>query len=74
MTDTRIGFGYDSHEFKPGVPLRIGGLTLNHPGASGYPEQGYIYFKMGLYRDVMQPPMTVYIDEYRKRQLRDDEF
>jgi hypothetical protein len=50
------------------------GLTLNHPGASGYPEHGYIYFKMGLYRDVMQPPMTVYIDEYRKRQLRDDEF
>lgn len=51
------------------------GLTLNHPGpVSGYPEHGYIFFKMGLYRNVMQQPMTVYIDEYRKRQLRDDEF
>lgn len=50
------------------------GQTLNHPGASGYPEYGSIYFKMGLYRDVMQQPMTVTIDEYRKRQLRDGEF
>ena len=51
------------------------GQTLNRPGpASGYPEQGYIYFKMGLYRNLMQQPMTVYIDEYRKRQLRDGEF
>lgn len=54
--------------------LILAGQTLNHPGASGYPEQGYIYFKMGLYRDVMQPPMTVSIDEFRKRQLRDGEF
>ncbi|HTV07867.1 MAG TPA: polysaccharide lyase [Candidatus Aquilonibacter sp.] len=51
------------------------GLTLNHPGpASGYYDRGYIYFKMGLYRDVMQQPMTVYIDEYRKRDLRPGEF
>ena len=26
----RIGYGWDSHEFKKGVPLRIGGVTLNH--------------------------------------------
>src|ERR1700691_326648 len=31
MMDMRIGFGYDSHEFKPGVPLRLGGITLDHP-------------------------------------------
>jgi 2-C-methyl-D-erythritol 2,4-cyclodiphosphate synthase len=37
--DTRIGFGYDSHAFKPGVPLRIGGLTLNHPeGLAGHSD------------------------------------
>ena len=37
--DTRIGFGCDSHEFKPGVPLRIGGLTLDHPeGLAGHSD------------------------------------
>jgi 2-C-methyl-D-erythritol 2,4-cyclodiphosphate synthase len=37
--DTRIGFGWDSHAFKPGVPLRIGGLTLNHPeGLAGHSD------------------------------------
>jgi 2-C-methyl-D-erythritol 2,4-cyclodiphosphate synthase len=37
--DTRIGFGYDSHAFKPGVPLRIGGLTLEHPeGLAGHSD------------------------------------
>jgi hypothetical protein len=41
---------------------------------SGYPSNGYIYFKMGLYRNLMQQPMTVYIDEYRKRDLQNAEF
>jgi 2-C-methyl-D-erythritol 2,4-cyclodiphosphate synthase len=37
--DTRIGFGWDSHAFKPGVPLRIGGLTLTHPeGLAGHSD------------------------------------
>jgi 2-C-methyl-D-erythritol 2,4-cyclodiphosphate synthase len=37
--ETRIGFGYDSHEFKPGVPLRIGGMTLDHPeGLAGHSD------------------------------------
>ena len=26
--ETRIGFGWDSHEFKRGIPLKIGGVTL----------------------------------------------
>src|SRR5579864_655264 len=26
----RIGYGWDSHEFKPGIPLKIGGVTLPH--------------------------------------------
>jgi 2-C-methyl-D-erythritol 2,4-cyclodiphosphate synthase len=37
--DTRIGFGYDSHVFSPGVPLRIGGLALDHPeGLAGHSD------------------------------------
>jgi 2-C-methyl-D-erythritol 2,4-cyclodiphosphate synthase len=37
--DTRIGFGWDSHAFKPGVPLRIGGMTLKHDeGLAGHSD------------------------------------
>ena len=37
--DIRIGFGYDSHAFKPGVPLHIGGLKLDHPeGLAGHSD------------------------------------
>ncbi|MFP5204150.1 MAG: 2-C-methyl-D-erythritol 2,4-cyclodiphosphate synthase [Acidobacteriota bacterium] len=37
--DTRIGFGFDSHAFRPGVPLRIGGMTLDHPeGLAGHSD------------------------------------
>ncbi len=37
--DTRIGFGFDSHVFKPGIPLRIGGMTLDHPeGLAGHSD------------------------------------
>lgn len=35
----RIGFGWDSHEFKPGVPLMIGGVRLEHDkGLSGHSD------------------------------------
>ena len=37
--DTRIGFGWDSHAFEAGVPLRIGGMTLDHPeGLAGHSD------------------------------------
>ena len=37
--ETRIGFGWDSHAFKAGVPLRIGGLALDHPeGLAGHSD------------------------------------
>jgi 2-C-methyl-D-erythritol 2,4-cyclodiphosphate synthase len=37
--ETRIGLGYDSHAFKAGVPLRIGGMTLDHPeGLAGHSD------------------------------------
>jgi len=35
----RIGFGWDSHEFKSGVPLKIGGVELPHDkGLSGHSD------------------------------------
>ena len=37
--DTRIGIGWDSHAFKPGIPLRIGGMTIDHPeGLAGHSD------------------------------------
>jgi 2-C-methyl-D-erythritol 2,4-cyclodiphosphate synthase len=35
----RIGFGWDSHEFRPGIPLKIGGVLLPHDrGLSGHSD------------------------------------
>src|SRR6202021_1772573 len=35
----RIGYGFDSHSFKPGVPLVIGGLAIEHPeGLAGHSD------------------------------------
>jgi 2-C-methyl-D-erythritol 2,4-cyclodiphosphate synthase len=35
----RIGLGFDSHAFKPGVPLVIGGLHIDHPeGLAGHSD------------------------------------
>jgi 2-C-methyl-D-erythritol 2,4-cyclodiphosphate synthase len=37
--DIRIGYGFDSHAFKPGVPLKIGGLSVDHPeGLAGHSD------------------------------------
>jgi 2-C-methyl-D-erythritol 2,4-cyclodiphosphate synthase len=35
----RIGYGFDSHAFKPGVPLIIGGLAIEHTeGLAGHSD------------------------------------
>ncbi len=35
----RIGYGYDSHEFREGVPLMIGGVSLEHThGLAGHSD------------------------------------
>jgi 2-C-methyl-D-erythritol 2,4-cyclodiphosphate synthase len=35
----RIGLGFDSHAFRPGVPLVIGGLKIDHPeGLAGHSD------------------------------------
>ena len=36
----RVGCGWDSHEFKPGIPLKIGGVTLAHPKGLGGHSDG----------------------------------
>jgi Polysaccharide lyase len=49
--------------------------VLNYTGKTcygeerGYPNNSYFYFKMGLYRDRMAQPMSIYIDDYSKKQL-----
>jgi len=39
-SETRIGFGWDSHEFQPGIPLKIGGVILPHPKGLGGHSDG----------------------------------
>lgn len=36
----RIGYGFDSHEFRPGIPLKIGGITLDHEQGLGGHSDG----------------------------------
>lgn len=36
----RIGYGFDSHEFRPGIPLMIGGITLAHDKGLGGHSDG----------------------------------
>jgi 2-C-methyl-D-erythritol 2,4-cyclodiphosphate synthase len=36
----KIGYGWDSHEFKRGIPLKIGGVTLPHPKGLGGHSDG----------------------------------
>jgi 2-C-methyl-D-erythritol 2,4-cyclodiphosphate synthase len=36
----RIGYGWDSHEFQPGIPLKIGGVMLAHPKGLGGHSDG----------------------------------
>jgi 2-C-methyl-D-erythritol 2,4-cyclodiphosphate synthase len=36
----RIGYGWDSHEFKRGIPLKIGGVTIPHPKGLGGHSDG----------------------------------
>lgn len=51
------------------------GVTADEENKNtGYANPSYFYFKMGLYRNLMKEPMTIYIDEYRKRQLSEGEL
>ena len=37
---TRIGYGFDSHEFRHGIPLKIGGILLAHDKGLGGHSDG----------------------------------
>jgi len=58
-----------------------GRQVVDFAGATSNPENtktGYalpelLPFRMGLYRNAMQEPMTIYLDEYRKRVMGRDE-
>ena len=45
--------------------VRYRGVTA-YRAARAYPTHGFFYFKMGLYRDLMKEPMTIYLDDFRK--------
>ena len=36
----KIGYGWDSHEFKRGIPLKIGGVKIHHPKGLGGHSDG----------------------------------
>ena len=36
----RVGYGFDSHEFRPGIPLKIGGIALAHDKGLGGHSDG----------------------------------
>lgn len=44
------------------------GVT-SYSESHGYPVKSRYYFKMGLYRDIMAQPMSIYIDEFRMTEL-----
>jgi hypothetical protein len=48
--------------------IHFEGATL-YSSTRGYKESGRVYFKTGLYRDLMSIPMTIYIDEYSKKEI-----
>ncbi len=37
---TRIGYGFDSHEFRTGIPLKVGGIMLPHDRGLGGHSDG----------------------------------
>jgi 2-C-methyl-D-erythritol 2,4-cyclodiphosphate synthase len=37
---SRIGYGFDSHEFRPGIPMKIGGITMPHDKGLGGHSDG----------------------------------
>jgi hypothetical protein len=75
--DFRFQIRFTPHESGMLRAWLNGRPVVDYQGANAYPENaatGYanpsrFYFKMGLYRDVMAEPMTIYIDEYRKTEL-----
>ena len=49
--------------------VRLGHSATLYQVQRGYPAHGYVYFKMGSYRDELQQLMTMYVAEYWKDEL-----
>ena len=52
--------------------IAFNGITC-YSSEKGYTGKSSFYFKTGLYRNVMPEPMTIYIDEYSKKELGEKE-
>jgi Polysaccharide lyase len=50
--------------------IDFNGITA-YSKESGYPDHGKFYFKIGLYRDQTEQPMTLYFDNYSKKRISD---
>jgi hypothetical protein len=50
-----------------------GQTAYNEDSSTGYTSPSRFYFKMGLYRDTMTDPMTIYLDDYSKELLKEDQ-
>lgn len=47
--------------------------TTCYSSKRGYSDRSMFYFKTGLYRNVMLQPMTIFIDDYSKKELEENE-
>ena len=78
--DFRFGIRFSTNTNAHIVGYLNDSLIVDYKGATayqenpltGYPAPSRFYFKMGLYRDTMSEPMTIYIDDYSKELLRND--
>ncbi len=65
---TRKKYGFVKIWMNKKQIVDYGGITA-YVAKYGYPSTGKFYFKMGLYRDRMKKPMTIYFDEFHKKIL-----
>jgi hypothetical protein len=63
---TRTGSGYVKTWINDEQVVYFRGTTA-YPEANGYPNPGKFYFKTGLYRDLMDQSMTIFLDDYTKK-------
>jgi hypothetical protein len=68
FTKTKKGF-IDIWMNKKQIINYIGATT--YPEKYNYPKIGRVFFKIGLYRDKMDKPMTIYLDEYLKKGINE---
>jgi hypothetical protein len=67
---SRLGNGQTDGWLNEKQIIHFNGATC-YSSKKGYKDKSFFYCKMGLYRDLMPQPMTIYIDEYSKKELAD---